>query len=64
MPPQEAIDYFNYLKYGLAAVLAFIGIKMILSYWVIIPTHLSLIVVASLIALSITVSLLAVRNAD
>ena len=55
----EAIDYFNYLKYGLATVLAFIGLKMIAGRWVTIETNTSLMVVAGIIGLSIAVSLIA-----
>ena len=57
-----AIDYFRYLKVGLSLVLTFIGAKMLINHWYHIPTTLSLIVVAGIIALSIIVSLLVGRK--
>jgi tellurite resistance protein TerC len=58
------IDYFRYLKVGLSIVLAFIGVKMLLSphghepkwFQVEIPTNISLLVVASIIFTSIVFS--------
>jgi tellurite resistance protein TerC len=65
-----AIGYFRYLKYGLSLVLVFIGVKMLLDshdqtpswYQIEIPTGISLIVVASIILISIVVSILAARR--
>jgi tellurite resistance protein TerC len=56
------IDYFRFLKAGLALVLAFIGFKMLVaetSYHV--PTRMSLWIVAGIILSSIVVSLVAAR---
>jgi tellurite resistance protein TerC len=50
-------DRFSLLKYGLALVLVFIGIKMMLIDLFKIPTALSLSVVAVIIATSIVLSL-------
>jgi tellurite resistance protein TerC len=62
------LDYFEYLNYGLSAILVFVGTKMLLSnesleLWGIrlhykIPIGVSLGVVAGLLALSIVASLL------
>jgi tellurite resistance protein TerC len=62
------LEVFHHLNYGLAAILSFVGVKMLLSnegfeLWGIplhakIPIHISLIVVASLLAISIIASLL------
>jgi tellurite resistance protein TerC len=58
-----AIDYFRYLKYGLAIVLIFIGVKMLIEYWHIkLSTMLSLAVVAGIILVSIIVSAIAARR--
>lgn len=58
-----AIDYFRYLKYGLAIVLIFIGVKMLVEYWHIkLSTMLSLGVVAGIILVSIIVSTIAARR--
>lgn len=50
-------DRFSLLKYGLAAILVFIGTKMLIVDWVKIPVLVSLGVVAVLLALSVTASL-------
>ncbi|HEY6898201.1 MAG TPA: TerC family protein [Rhodocyclaceae bacterium] len=51
-------DRFHLLKFGLAFVLAFIGIKMLIVEWYAIPTGASLAVVAMLLTVSIVASLL------
>lgn len=59
-----AIGYFRYLKVGLAIVLAFIGVKMLLGIWDIqIRTGVSLAVVLTLILLSMAASIWAARHA-
>jgi tellurite resistance protein TerC len=63
----EAIGYFRYLKYGLALVLVFIGVKMLIDphddpprwFQADIPISVSLITVATIILISIALSLLA-----
>ncbi|PAW84548.1 MAG: hypothetical protein B9S33_11425 [Pedosphaera sp. Tous-C6FEB] len=58
-----AIGYFRYLKVGLAIVLAFIGVKMLLGIWDIhIRTGVSLAVVLTLILLSMAASIWAARH--
>ena len=52
------IEAFHFLHYGLAAILAFIGVKMLISVHYEIPTHIALVVVASVLAISIFASLL------
>ena len=64
------IDYFRYLKVGLSIVLAFIGVKMLLSphgheekwFQVEIPTNISLLVVASIIFTSVVFSVFVTRS--
>jgi tellurite resistance protein TerC len=51
------IERFVFLKVGLAAVLAFVGTKMLLTDVVKIPIWVSLLVIAALITISIVVSL-------
>ncbi len=53
----DVVDRFSYLKYGLAAVLFFVGAKILLSYFFVIPTAVTLCVVAVLIGVSILLSL-------
>lgn len=62
-----AIDYFRYLKVGLSFVLVFIGVKMLLDphghqekwFQVEIPSSVSLLVVAAILATSIALSITA-----
>lgn len=49
---------FHYLKFGLALVLIFIGVKMVIAEWYTIPIHLALIVVGGVLVLSVLASLL------
>jgi len=57
------IDYFRYLKAGLAVVLAFIGFKMLLAETRFhVSTRLSLWIVAGIIVSSIVVSILVGRK--
>ena len=58
------IDRFEYLKYGLAALLAFAGLKMILSDVVHIDVWLSLGVIVAILLISIAISLLVTRGRD
>lgn len=52
------IDLFEYLHYGLSVVLIFIGAKMLLSEYVVIPTHVALGVVAGVLAIAVAASLM------
>lgn len=52
------IGKFRYLKYGLGMVLVFVGIKMLLAGFVPIPIAVSLGVIAGLLGISVTASLL------
>lgn len=48
---------FTLLKYGLAAILVFIGTKMLIVDWIKVPVMVSLSVVASILAVSVLASL-------
>jgi len=50
-------EVFHYLHYGLTAILMFIGVKMLISGWHDIPTHIALMVVAGVLAVSVAASL-------
>lgn len=56
------MDRFVYLKTGLAIVLGFVGIKMIIADLVHIPNWLSLLVIAIVLAITIVVSMCATRD--
>jgi tellurite resistance protein TerC len=57
-----AVGYFRYLRSGLAVVLVFIGLKMLLARWHPLSTGISLTVVLAIVALSICFSILAART--
>jgi tellurite resistance protein TerC len=52
------VGIFAYLKYGVAAILAFVGVKMLLSRLYHIPTSASLGVILGLLVVSVAASLL------
>ena len=58
------IDRFEYLKYGLAALLAFAGVKMLISDVIHIDVWISLGIIIAILGLSIVISLLATRHRD
>lgn len=58
------IDKFVYLKVGLAAVLTFVGAKMVLVDIYHIPTTISLAVIASILIISVVASLLKTGKDD
>lgn len=58
------IGMFRYLHYGLAAILIFVGIKMILSDVFEIPIVISLLVILVTLLLSIGVSLIKSKNTE
>lgn len=58
----NVMDKFQYLKYGLAAVLTFVGIKMVIVDFYKIPVGISLLVVAGILTTSILASLWKARN--
>jgi tellurite resistance protein TerC len=55
------IDRFVYLKYGLAAILVFVGVKMLLVDVWHIPIALSLAVIAAVLGVSVALSLRVTR---
>lgn len=56
------IDRFEYLKYGLAALLAFAGLKMLLSDIVHIDVWISLLIIVAILATSVAVSMYVTRG--
>ena len=52
------MEAFHLLHYGLAGILAFIGVKMIISGWVEVPTYIALGVVGTILAASVAASLI------
>ena len=56
------MDLFHYLHYGLSAVLIFIGIKMLGSHYVNLPTEWALAIVLVVLAVSVLASLINPQN--
>ncbi len=50
--------YFKYLKYGLAAILVFVGTKMAIADFAKIQVHVSLIVIAAILLVAVIASLI------
>jgi tellurite resistance protein TerC len=59
----NVVDRFHLLKYGLAVILTFVGVKMVLSDFYDIPILISLAVVVGVLVLSIVLSLVFPRAA-
>jgi tellurite resistance protein TerC len=57
------MDLFKYLKYGLAVILTFVGVKMLISHYVHSPVEWALFVVVMVLAMSILLSLSAKNRA-
>jgi len=53
------MDLFQYLHYGLSCVLIFVGLKMLGSYYINLPTWVALVVVAGVLGTSVLASVLA-----
>jgi tellurite resistance protein TerC len=55
---------FEYLQLGLAVILVYVGVKMIASHWYHLPSALSLVFIALVLAVSIMASLRKSRRED
>jgi tellurite resistance protein TerC len=56
------MERFIYLRTGLAFVLGFVGIKMILADYFHLPTGISLVVIVVILAITITASVIVTRK--
>ena len=59
-----AVDKFHYLKLGLATILTFVGLKMILADIFHIPIFVSLLVIVGILGVAIVASLMRIRLAE
>lgn len=55
-------DRFYLLKYGIALMLTFIGVKMLIAYWIKIPILLALSIVVAILATTVVLSLFIPRG--
>lgn len=56
------MQLFRFLNIGLAVILCFVGIKMLVSHWVDVPIHISLGIIGAVLAASIVASVLIPQN--
>jgi len=59
----DAMHRFVYLKQGVGLILSFVGLKMLLSAWIHVPTPVSLLVILVTLSLAILASILKTRRA-
>jgi tellurite resistance protein TerC len=57
-----AVSKLAYLKYGLGAILLFIGIKMLISHYYSVPVWISLLVIITILAVTVLLSMLLTKN--
>ncbi|WP_161889587.1 TerC family protein [Pontibacter russatus] len=60
----HVVDRFVYLSYGLAIILVFVGLKMVMVDIFKIPTFISLLVIALILTVSVVLSFIKTRNAN
>lgn len=58
----DMAERFHFLKYGLALVLMFVGVKMLLADWLHLPTMVSLLVIGAIVLGSVLLSLLVTKS--
>lgn len=58
---RDMMDRFDHLKYALAAILSFVGIKMIAHAWIHIPIGVSLLIIVGSVVAGVVSSLIATR---
>ena len=59
-----ALLRLRYLKPGLAAILLFVGLKMLLYKWVSLPTGASLAIIAGILCIALLISLFAPKSPE
>jgi tellurite resistance protein TerC len=56
--------YFHYLKYGLSAILVFVGVKMVIAEFYKIPIVYSLLTILGILLLSVLASVVFKKNTE
>jgi tellurite resistance protein TerC len=59
-----AVNKFDYLQQGIAIVLVFIGLKMLISHWIHVPVYISLLVIVVCLVGSIVYSIQVANEKD
>lgn len=57
---KDMADYFELVKYGICAILCFVGMEMILSKWVEVPLGYMCVIICALFVSSILLSIIKV----
>jgi tellurite resistance protein TerC len=58
---RDMVDLFKYLRYGVAAILFFIGVKLMIAHWIEIASGISLMVILLALVGTVVFSYVAVR---
>lgn len=58
------MDLFHYLHYGISIILVLVGMKMMISHFIKIPTHWALLLILLVLAISIIASILHPRRSE
>jgi len=58
------VTRFIYLRFGLALILCFVGLKMMVAKWIHIPNWLSLLIIGTTLLVTIVVSIHATRDSS
>ena len=58
---RDMVDMFKYLKFGVAAILFFIGVKLMIAHWIEIEPWISLMVILLSLVFTVVFSFVAAR---
>jgi tellurite resistance protein TerC len=58
----HVMNLFCYLKYGLAAILTFVGVKMLIAHYVHLPVLASLAIIVAILGVSMAASVIVTRR--
>jgi len=58
------MNLFCYLKYGLAAILTFVGVKMLVAHYVPLPVLASLAIIVLILSISMVASVIVTRRTE
>jgi len=61
---RDMADYFEYVKYGICAILCFVGTEMIVSKWCHVPLGYMCLIIAMLFSASVLTSVVKVRSSE
>ena len=59
---EKTVAVFKYLKFGVACILFFIGVKLMIQHWFEIPSSISLLIILAVFVVSIILSILSAQS--